>query len=124
MKLLELHTKEKDTIFQVKVEHDDWKDISLGNNITLDDIKKAVDGPPTGTYKFDISVLTSLVEEYIGDGPNGYGPAAGTWDEMDFETLSMGDDVLKIKYEFSGIDKHRDTKHKTGTITIMATWRQ
>lgn len=121
MKLLELHTKEKDPIFQVKVEHDDWKDISLGSNITLDDIKKAVDGPPTGTYKFDISVLTSLVEEYIGDGPNGYGPAAGTWDEMDFETLSIGDDVLKIKYEFSGIDKHRDTKRKTGTITIMAT---
>lgn len=121
MKLFELYTKEKDPIFQVRVERGDWKDISLGGNVTLDDIKDAVNGPPIGTYKFDISVLTSLVKKYIGDGPDGYGPAAGTWDEMDFETLSMGDDVLKIKYTFSGIDKRRDIKRKTGTITIMAT---
>lgn len=121
MKLLELHTEEKNPVFQVKVGNDGWKDISLGKGISLEEIQKSVSGHPSGEYKFDISVLTGLVEEYIGDGPNGYGPAAGTWDEMDFEVASFGDDVLKIKYEFSGMDRHHDVRKKSGVITIMAT---
>ena len=120
MKLLELYSEEKEPVFQAKVSNDDWQDIDMGKGVCLQDIEKAVSGDPSSKHKFDVSVLSHLVKEYIGDGPNGYGPAAGTWDDMDFKVISLGDDVLKIKYEFFGTNRHHDVLKKSGVITIMA----
>lgn len=105
--------------FQVRIQSSDWQDISLGNDITLEDIADAVEAPPTQTTKFDISKLTEIVERWIGDGPDGYGPHGGTWDEMHFDVASLKYDVLKISYMFSGFDKHHDERRKIGIITIM-----
>lgn len=107
------------SLFQVRIQSDDWQDISLGNDITLEDIADAVEAPPTQTTKFDISKLTEIVERWIGDGPDGYGPNGGAWDEMHFDVASLKHDVLKVSYVFSGFDKHRDERRKTGIITIM-----
>lgn len=114
----------KYSMYQVKVGNDDWKDVSLGAE-SLQDIVKSVQASPYDTdahAKFDVSELTRLVEELVGDGPGGYGPNAGSWDEIEFDVKSFSDDVLKITYALSGIDmskRDKETTFKKGLITIM-----
>jgi hypothetical protein len=115
--LLEVYAKEQ--IFHVKVGNDDWEEITFGKGVTLDEIEKAISDHSFSNHKFNISALSKLVKKYIGDGPNGYGPAAGHWNEMDFEVISLKDDVLKIKYMFFGVDRHHKDCKKSGIITII-----
>jgi len=111
----------KGTMFQVKVANDDWKDIPLYFD-DLVDIASHVGGE-TG----DLSELTGLVEDYIGEGPNSRGDKRGSWDEMEFEIEKFDEkaEVLKIKYTFAGVDMGRmegsygTPVKKQGIITIM-----
>lgn len=111
----------KGTMFQVKVANDDWKDRPLHFS-DLTDIASHVGGE-TG----DLSELTGLVHEYIGDGANSRGDKRGSWDEMEFEIQSFDEksDVLKVKYTFAGVDMSRlegsygTPVKKQGVITFM-----
>lgn len=111
----------KGMMFQVKVANDDWKDIPLYFD-DLTDIASHVGGE-TG----DLSELTGLVEDYIGEGPNSRGDKRGSWDEMEFEIEKFDEkaEVLKIKYTFAGVDTSRlegtygTPVKKQGIITIM-----
>jgi hypothetical protein len=111
----------KGTMFQVRVSNGDWEDKALHFK-DLMDIASNVGGE-TG----DLSELTGLVEDFIGEGPNSRGDKRGSWDEMEFEILSFdeNDDVLKIKYTFAGVDMGRKEGNygtpvkKQGVITIM-----
>lgn len=108
----------KPTIFQVRVSNGDYEDRSLHFQ-NLKDVQERVDD------EGDVSELTGLVEEYIGKGPNSRGSNRGSWDEMEFEIESFKDEVLKIKYTFSGVDMGRlegksgTPVTKKGVITLM-----
>jgi hypothetical protein len=111
----------KGTMFQVRVSNGDWEDKAL-HFTDLTDIASNVGGE-TG----DLSELTGLVEDFIGEGPNSRGDKRGSWDEMEFEIQSFDEkaDVLKIKYTFAGVDMGRKEGNygtpvkKQGVITIM-----
>lgn len=107
----------KSAMFQVRVsDKDDWQDVAL-HAADLDVIARAVSEPESA--KFDLGELTELVEKFIGDGPEGYGPKAGSWDEMDYDVKSHSDDVLKIQWTFGGYSRRSPIK-KTGVMTIMS----
>lgn len=110
----------KGTMFQVRVANGDWEDKALH----FDDL---VDIASNVGETGDLSELTGLVEDYIGEGPNSRGSNRGSWDEMEFEIESFDEkaDVLKIKYTFAGVDmgrlegKYGTPVKKQGVITIM-----
>lgn len=111
-KLAEAH---KPTMYQVKIETNsggDWKDMTL-YAASLQDIADSVESDDAHD-KFNLGELTSIVEDWIGDGP-GNGRFRGTWDEMDFDVKSLKDDVLKISWTFSGIDMSLAKINKGGT---------
>jgi hypothetical protein len=110
-------------MFQVKF-ISTWKDKELHFD-DLQDIVDRINHPLRGPCRTDLSELTELVEDQIGDGANGgYGENAGTWDEIDFDVKSFSEDVLKITYTFGGVCfrkgvQYGETIMKTGVITIM-----
>lgn len=114
------------TMFQVRVENSDWQDLAL----PFKDLQAIVDEintvwVPDGGDVGDLGVLTGLVQDYIGEGPNSRGENRGSWDEIEFDLKTFKDDVLKIKYTFGGVDmgrlegKYGTPVTKKGTITIM-----
>ncbi len=110
------------TDFQLRVsDKDDWQDVKL-RAASLDAIAAAVDASPADNKAhagFDLGQLTAFIEKFIGDGPDGYGSKAGSWDEMDYEVKSHKDDVLKISWTFSGQSSRAGNVKKAGTMTIM-----
>jgi hypothetical protein len=121
-------TEAKSKTYQVKI-GDTWEDRVLHAE-SLADIARAVTASPrdeAAHNKFDLGELTEIVTEYIGENPGGRREGPSVWDEMDFDLTSEKDDVLKISYVFSGIDRGtgRHKGHymneitKKGTITIM-----
>jgi hypothetical protein len=109
--------------YQVRVDSKgitgDWKDIDLHAD-SLEAIAKAVGASPVDDKAhagFGLHELVSQVQDWIGPGPDGHG---STWDEMDFDVESLRNDVLKIKWTFSGMNMRRkEMVKKQGTITIM-----
>ena len=109
--------------YQIRVaDGADWVDTTL-NADSLEDIAAAVGASPVDEKahnKFGLYQLTPFIHKWIGDGPDGYGKDAGSWDEMDMDVKSLGDDVLKIRWTFSGLNERRkDYITKTGVMTIM-----
>ena len=100
----------------------DWVDTTLNAN-SLEDIAAAVGASAADEKshaKFSLSQLTPFIQKWIGDGPDGYGKGAGSWDEMDMDVKSMKDDVLKISWSFSGMNMRlKDMKSHKGVMTIM-----
>lgn len=115
------------TPYQIRIEStggwavsDSWKDAHLYAD-SLDDIAAAVNASPVDEKaheKFSLGELTEIVEQWIGKGP---GPGDKTsWDEMDYYVKSHKDEVLKIGFEFSGVNtRDYETVAKKGIITIM-----
>jgi hypothetical protein len=119
-------TEAKNMPYQVRVGSGDWKDIELQAD-SIEDIAKAVSASPmddAAHEKFGLHQLTELVEDYIGVGPSGPG---SSWDEIDFDVSSLKDDVLKLTYDFGGVNMKNAKRdggygspvHKSGIITIM-----
>lgn len=122
----EFLSEAKKNIFQVKIESGaggSWDDIAMHAD-SLEDIAASVSAnshEQDKMDKFDISQLTEVVTDWIGEGPNGPGTH---WDEMDMSVLSLKDDVLKVQYFFSGLRLRgkfdADEVKKKGIITIMS----
>jgi len=114
-------TEAEKTGYQIKVDsavRGNWKDSHL-NAASLDDIASAVSASPVDDQahdKFNLSKLTTLVTDFIGVGPGGQGTS---WEEIDYDVVSLQDDVLKISWRFSGVKQSDTEVVKTGMITIM-----
>lgn len=116
-------TEAKKLPYQVRVaDGADWVDTTL-NADSLEDIAAAVGASPADEKaheKFGLFQLTPFIHKWIGDGPDGYGKGAGSWDEMDMDVKSLKDDVLKISWTFSGVNMRRkEDVVKKGVMTIM-----
>ena len=110
-------TESKSVMYQVRIGNDDWKDRKIPY-ASLEEIRECI-----ADEKGDLSFLTEIVQEWIGDGPNGKGTS---WDEMEFDVQSFKSDVLKVTYTFAGIKFQSPSKgevgqeiKKSGVITIM-----